>query len=157
SKPQRGCIVVFWRGDPNAETGHVAFYDHDDGDHIVVLGGNQGDAVTTARFPKSRVLAYRWPVETAPLPTDTSLPNILTIDPANTPAHLSGAGTPVGVSNGPRGTRATESLAEGSIGPEVRTLQEALTHRGFQVGPIDGEFGPLTRAAVVSFQTTQGL
>src|SRR5262245_17171851 len=157
SKAQRGCIVVFWRGDPNAETGHVAFYDRDDGDNIVVLGGNQSDAVTAARYPKSRVLAYRWPVEPAPLPTDTSLPNILTVDPANAPSHLTGTGPGLTVSEGPRSARATESLAEGSIGPEVRTLQEALVQRGFQVGPIDGEFGPLTRAAVVSFQTTQGL
>jgi uncharacterized protein (TIGR02594 family) len=156
-KAQRGCIVVFWRGDPNAATGHVAFYDRDDGDNIVVLGGNQSDAVTAARYPKSRVLGYRWPIEMAPLPTDTSLPNILTVDPENAPAHLNGAGSAIGESNGAHVARATEALAEGSIGPEVRALQEALARRGFQVGPIDGEFGPLTRAAVVSFQTTQSL
>src|SRR5262245_42430303 len=69
--PQRGCIVVFSRGDPNAATGHVAFYDRDNGQNIVVLGGNQSDAVTTARYPKTRVVAYRMPTETAPLPTDT--------------------------------------------------------------------------------------
>src|SRR5918911_4916431 len=65
-KPQHGCIVVFTRGDPTAHTGHVAFYDHENGDHIFVLGGNQGDKVTTARFPKGRVIAYRMPTETAP-------------------------------------------------------------------------------------------
>jgi uncharacterized protein (TIGR02594 family) len=159
SKPQRGCIVVFWRGDPNAATGHVAFFDREEGDRVFVLGGNQGDAVSIDPYPKSRVLAYRWPTETAPLPTDTTLPNILTIDPANAPAHLIsiGAGSSAGVDTGSRSARATEELAEGSIGPEVRALQEALTRRGFQVGPIDGEFGPLTRAAVVSFQTVQGL
>jgi len=159
SKPQRGCIVVFWRGDPNAATGHVAFFDREEGDRVFVLGGNQGDTVSIDPYPKSRVLAYRWPTETAPLPTDTMLPNILTIDPANAPAHLisMGAGAPADMDAGSRGARATEELAEGSTGPEVRALQEALSRRGFQVGPIDGEFGPLTRAAVVSFQTVQGL
>jgi uncharacterized protein (TIGR02594 family) len=156
NEPRRGCIVVFSRGDPKAATGHVAFYDRDDGDHIFVLGGNQGDAVTSARFPKSRVLAFRFPTETAPLPTNTTLPNILTIDPANAPPHLTGA--LAGEISLPRGAaRATDVLSEGSQGPEVRALQEALSRRSFQVGPIDGEFGPLTRAAVVSFQTVQGL
>jgi uncharacterized protein (TIGR02594 family) len=157
--PRRGCIVVFWRGNPKAGTGHVAFYDHDDGDHIVVLGGNQGDAVTSARYPKSRVLAYRWPTETAPLPTDTALPNILTIDPANAPTHLAhvGAAVPADEVAPTRAARAVEVLSEGSTGPEVRALQQELSARGFQVGPIDGEFGPLTRAAVVAFQTVQNL
>lgn len=52
-QPRRGCIAVLWRGDPNADTGHVAFYDHDEDDHVVLLGGNQGDAVSTRRFPKT--------------------------------------------------------------------------------------------------------
>ncbi len=158
-QPRRGCIVVFWRGDPKAATGHVAFYDRDDGDQVLVLGGNQGDEVTTRGFPKSRVLAYRWPTETAPLPSDTTLPNILTIDPADAPPHLVGVGTvaSAGDVSVRRPPRATDVLSEGSEGPEVRALQTALSARNFQVGPIDGEFGPLTRAAVAAFQTVQGL
>jgi peptidoglycan hydrolase-like protein with peptidoglycan-binding domain len=50
-----------------------------------------------------------------------------------------------------------EAFSEGSVDPQVRALQDALARRGFQTGPIDGEFGPLTRAAVISFQTVQGL
>jgi uncharacterized protein (TIGR02594 family) len=157
-QPQRGCIVVLWRGDPNASTGHVAFYDRDDGDHVVLLGGNQGDAVTTRSFPKSQVLGYRWPTETAPLPANTPLPNILTIDPSSAPPHLlngsGGAAIPLDLRREPR---ATEGLTFGAEGPEVSALQSALSTRNFQVGPIDGEFGPLTQAAVASFQTAQGL
>jgi uncharacterized protein (TIGR02594 family) len=160
NQPRRGCIVVLWRGDPKASTGHVAFYDRDDDDdHIVLLGGNQGDAVTTHRFPRSQVLAFRWPTEEAPLPSNTTLPNILTIDAANAPAHLAAMspGVPT-VEIGPRrDARAEDVLSDGSQGPEVRTLQAALSARNFQVGPIDGEFGPLTHAAVAAFQTVQGL
>jgi len=158
-QPRRGCIVVLWRGDPKADTGHVAFYDHDEDDHVVLLGGNQGDAVSTRRFPKSQVLAYRWPVETAPLPTNTTLPNILTVDPADAPPHLlaGGPATPGVTLDLRRQPRATDVLAEGSVGADVTALQTALVARGFQAGPIDGEFGPLTQAAVTAFQTAQGL
>jgi uncharacterized protein (TIGR02594 family) len=158
-QPRRGCIVVLWRGDPNADTGHVAFYDHDEDDHVVLLGGNQGDAVSTRAFPKTQVLAYRWPIETAPLPANTTLPNILTIDPGDAPPHLLGVGRAASgfQADVRREPRATDVLADGSVGAEVSALQTALGARGFQVGPIDGEFGPLTQAAVTSFQTAQGL
>ncbi|MDE5461333.1 TIGR02594 family protein [Bradyrhizobium sp. CSS354] len=155
--PQRGCIVVFTRGSPKASTGHVAFYDHDDGDHVIVLGGNQGDAVTMASFPKSRVLTYRLPTETAPLPTDTTLPNILTIDAGSAPPHVLGIGAATTATIGPREVRATEILSEGTSGPRVRALQEALARSGFQPGEIDGEYGPLTAFAVSNFQGTRRL
>jgi uncharacterized protein (TIGR02594 family) len=158
-QPRRGCVVVLWREDPKSSKGHVAFYDREDDDHIFILGGNQQDQVTTARYPKSRVVAYRWPTETAPLPTNTTLPNILTIDPANAPAHLAGIGTsaPAVEASLPWEPWTTGGLSEGSQGPDVLALQSALSGRNFQVGPLDGEFGPLTRAAVAAFQTVQGL
>lgn len=59
-----GAIVVLWRGSPDAATGHVGFLDRLDGDHVWLLGGNQGDRVSVAKFPLSRVLAFRWPAET---------------------------------------------------------------------------------------------
>ena len=40
----------------------------------------------------------------------------------------------------------------GSHGAEVTRLQEALRDRGFYRGPLDGEFGGGTHAAVVAFQ-----
>ena len=39
----------------------------------------------------------------------------------------------------------------------VRSLQAKLTTRGFSPGPVDGRFGPLTRAAVQRFQRADGL
>jgi uncharacterized protein (TIGR02594 family) len=50
--PRRRCIAAFWRGNPNATTGHVTFYDHYEGHQIVVVGGNQGDAVTSGIAPR---------------------------------------------------------------------------------------------------------
>lgn len=40
---------------------------------------------------------------------------------------------------------------------EVRCLQQTLTEAGVDSGPVDGWFGPVTRAAVVSFQQANAL
>lgn len=50
-----------------------------------------------------------------------------------------------------------DALVMGSTGERVRTLQTALARLGFQVGDIDGEFGPITSAAVSAFQSACGL
>jgi uncharacterized protein (TIGR02594 family) len=55
-----GTIVVLERG---PDFGHVGFaigYD-DDEENVLLLGGNQGDKVSKAWFPTSRVLGYRAP------------------------------------------------------------------------------------------------
>ncbi|HHI2212719.1 TPA: TIGR02594 family protein [Escherichia coli] len=56
--PAYGCIVVFTR----VGGGHVGFVvgRRANGD-LLVLGGNQGDAVNIRAFPTSRVSGYRWP------------------------------------------------------------------------------------------------
>jgi peptidoglycan hydrolase-like protein with peptidoglycan-binding domain len=41
--------------------------------------------------------------------------------------------------------------------PAVRVLQRRLARRGFDPGPIDGRYGPLTIAAVARFQQTHHL
>jgi peptidoglycan hydrolase-like protein with peptidoglycan-binding domain len=46
----------------------------------------------------------------------------------------------------------TRTLAEGMAGDSVTRLQERLTALGFNVGPVDGNFGPLTRQAVWAFE-----
>jgi uncharacterized protein (TIGR02594 family) len=58
-KPQIGDIVVFWRGSKDSWQGHVAFYAGETKDMIKVLGGNQGNQVCYANYPKSRLLAIR--------------------------------------------------------------------------------------------------
>jgi uncharacterized protein (TIGR02594 family) len=54
----KGVIVVLERG---ANSGHVGFLADWDDDTVTLLGGNQGDAVSLAIFPQSRVLGYRVP------------------------------------------------------------------------------------------------
>lgn len=39
--------------------GHVGFFARLDGDWVMVLGGNQSDGVTVARFPASSILGIR--------------------------------------------------------------------------------------------------
>jgi outer membrane lipoprotein SlyB len=43
------------------------------------------------------------------------------------------------------------------IGPTVRRIQRKLKEKKFTSGRIDGDFGPNTHAAVVSFQASRGL
>lgn len=45
----------------------------------------------------------------------------------------------------------------GMVGEVVRRIQRALVERGFDPGPIDGEYGPLTGSAVAAFQAQRGL
>lgn len=65
-KPAQGAVVVFWRGTPDGWSGHVAFLAgvSATGD-LWVIGGNQGDAVTLAKFPPARVIGYYWPADSA--------------------------------------------------------------------------------------------
>lgn len=57
-KPAVGCVVVFTR----QGGGHVGFVvGEDKAGNLLVLGGNQGDAVNIRAFPRNRVTAYRWP------------------------------------------------------------------------------------------------
>jgi hypothetical protein len=44
------------------------------------------------------------------------------------------------------------SLSKGNTGSEVERLQARLKELGFDPGPIDGQFGDLTRAAVWAFE-----
>lgn len=110
-KPRPGCIAVFKRGNSSWQ-GHVAFYLGDAGSSVEVLGGNQSDAVTIARMPKSSLLGYRWPAEAA-----------------EEPQHAQ---------------------------PDLELVQEQLRKLGyFEVGKVDGQWGPRTRAALNAFREDQ--
>lgn len=57
-EPCDGCVVVFTR----KGGAHVGFVvGHDEKGNLLVLGGNQGNAVNIKSFPRSRVTGYRYP------------------------------------------------------------------------------------------------
>ena len=55
---REGDIIVFTRGNASWQ-GHVAFFLRVAGNQVEVLGGNQSNAVTVARYSKSRILGIR--------------------------------------------------------------------------------------------------
>lgn len=107
---KEGDIIVFTRG-ANTSQGHVAFFLRTVGAQIEVLGGNQSDGVTVARYAKSRLLGIRRPI-----------------------------------------------AATASARPELKVVQQQLKDLGyFEVGMVDGRYGPRTRAAVLAFRADNGL
>lgn len=61
--PAVGAVVVFWRGSKLGWSGHVGFVKGKDSKgRLMVLGGNQGNAVNVKSFSTKRVLSYRWPL-----------------------------------------------------------------------------------------------
>jgi len=58
-KPSMGDIVVLWRESPQSWKGHVALFIRYDGDFVWLLGANQSNAITIAKFPKGRILGIR--------------------------------------------------------------------------------------------------
>jgi peptidoglycan hydrolase-like protein with peptidoglycan-binding domain len=47
-------------------------------------------------------------------------------------------------------------MKQGSTGEDVKTVQYLVTAQGHPTG-VDGDFGPLTKAAVATFQASRGL
>ena len=72
-QPRPGCVCVFSRGDDPTQ-GHVGFWLGEAAGIIVVLGGNQRNAVSVTTMPAARLLGCRWP--TAELPTTASGPPV---------------------------------------------------------------------------------
>jgi uncharacterized protein (TIGR02594 family) len=63
--PTYGTICVFWRSFPQSANGHVGFYVDSRGADIWVLGGNQNNSVSIARYPRARLLSFRTPSTTS--------------------------------------------------------------------------------------------
>ena len=60
-EPTLGCITVLWRESPKGFKGHIGFWIAEDVSKVVLLGGNQHNAVQASGYTKERVLGYRWP------------------------------------------------------------------------------------------------
>ena len=65
------------------------------------------------------------------------------------------AGWPAGWAAGPVSRGTGYASLDGS--QRVRQVQRALNSRGYDVGPVDGLFGPRTEAATLRFQRSHGL
>jgi uncharacterized protein (TIGR02594 family) len=112
-KPRPGCIVVIWRGEyDNGENGHVFFYTREDALYVYGIGGNQGDAISEARFHKSKLLGYRWP--RSPVKSKT-----------NVGIAVAGGATAAGV-----GVQASSELLPAPTVETVNKVAEAATKSG---------------------------
>lgn len=60
SELELGAIVVLKRGTKSWQ-GHVGFYYSGDAEYVMLLGGNQGDAVSLQQFKRSDIIAVRKP------------------------------------------------------------------------------------------------
>lgn len=59
-EPVAGAIAILKRG-TNPAQGHVGFVVDCTAEIVVLLGGNQGDAVSIQAFPRDRLIGCRWP------------------------------------------------------------------------------------------------
>lgn len=70
-KPRAGAIAVFRRGNDPSK-GHVGFWLAETDEDVLLLGGNQSNAVSVVRYPKSRLLSLRWPSDAGSEPAKTA-------------------------------------------------------------------------------------
>lgn len=74
--PVYGCVGVKKRAGGGGWEGHVGFVVGANSSEIIMLGGNQGDAVSVAAFSRRDFTAFRYPsgfvVQPRPLPTSVA-------------------------------------------------------------------------------------
>lgn len=58
-RPTIGDIAVLWREDPTSWKGHVGLFVNWNEKFIWMLGGNQGNSISIAAYPRDRVLGFR--------------------------------------------------------------------------------------------------
>lgn len=99
--PRMGCGVILRRPAGGPTAGHVGFVTGWDEERVHVLGGNQGDKVSVAPFPRADVLGWRWPA------------------PAATPADLDAAGSRITSLARRQQLDAGKATTAGTSGPVV--------------------------------------
>ena len=148
-----GAIAVLSRGrDPGA--GHVGFLVGETEASVILLGGNQSDAVTVDAFPKSRLLGLRWPSEQAVVVRDEpesdgnlfelALEHVLEMeggftDDAYDPGGPTNRGITLGVYASWKGVRADARLKEqlkNISDDEVRAIYAARYWRSAQCAAL---------------------
>jgi uncharacterized protein (TIGR02594 family) len=114
---------------------HVAFVDAFDSTHVWLLGGNQGksqgkSAVTVAKYRRSSILSYRWPVRLA-APADMDAAGSRTMVKGRADQFTGGVATTVGfgllAQAGPTATeRAIEAAAAIDVDKSLSTLDHGM-------------------------------
>ena len=100
--------------------------------------------------PAAPALPTTAPTTTAPTTTATAP----TTAPSATPPT---AAEPGPTAPHPAADPASTSLKLGDEGPAVGALQQRLADLGFWLGDADGNYGQLTRQAVMAFQKAEGI
>lgn len=88
----------------------------------------------------------------SPPPTTTTNPQTTTQQTPTTPSTPTTTPT---ISTVP--TLTSGLLKQGTSGPDVKALQQALASAGHDPGTIDGDFGPKTEQALIAFQQSAGV
>jgi predicted chitinase/peptidoglycan hydrolase-like protein with peptidoglycan-binding domain len=126
--------------------------DRDDCDTLsdALNTGNIRDNVKPLGLPARRRETARakaiWPADAWNAPATNAVADARATKPAKKPAVATET-----ASAAPSGVR------QGDEGAEVERLQARLSELGFQVGKVDGNFGTLTRRALVAFQAEHDL
>jgi peptidoglycan hydrolase-like protein with peptidoglycan-binding domain len=106
------------------------------------LSGSGGDTATSDR-PTSTTESSPTTTTAPPTTTTTAPPTTTTVPPTTTTA--------------PPDPAADGTLELGEGGPAVLALQQRLVDLGYWLGSADGNYGQLTRQAVMAFQKAEGL
>jgi peptidoglycan hydrolase-like protein with peptidoglycan-binding domain len=123
---------------------------------VAAFGGDSdGTAVTTTPTAVEQQPTTTTPTQTTPTQTTPTQ----TTPTQTTPTQTTPEATPPATTTPPPAETIPEDerLELESTGDSVEQLQVTLKELGFDPGPVDGDFGPLTQAAVVAFQTANGL
>jgi peptidoglycan hydrolase-like protein with peptidoglycan-binding domain len=113
------------------------------------LSGSGGDTETSDRQPAT----------TTEAPSTTDTPTTTTTAPATTTTAPPTTTTvpPTTTTTAPPDPAADGTLELGEGGPAVLALQQRLVGLGYWIGSADGNYGQLTRQAVMAFQKAEGL
>jgi uncharacterized protein (TIGR02594 family) len=161
--PRPGCIVVFKRGN-SAWQGHVAFFLSESATHVKVLGGNQGNAVSVANYPKKTVLGYRWPAGAGkaaqPIrPKKPPAPKAVHPPPANDdPAAETQAPDAADPATWPADVQLPDFMRRARPDGQILGVQKVLKALGYhEVGDLDGEWGGRTAGAIAAYKNDRHL
>ena len=113
------------------------------------VSASGGDTETGDGRPTTTELAAPTTSE-APRTTTTAPPTTTTVPPSTT-------APPTTTTTAPPDPAADGTLELGEGGPAVLALQQRLVGLGYWIGSADGNYGQLTRQAVMAFQKAEGL